>query len=236
MKSPRVITTNKGRLGQTPHEWVIYTPTRSGLYELSVQRFSVGSTVPSWVQLHSRTGQDLDSYTQGHGILNPAESANPGMLAVGAAHYWDVNTIASYSSRGPTPDDRIKPDIVGADCAATSTHGTGNTLTSGQRYWFCGTSQSSPHIAGLAVLVKQRFPEYTPAQIANYLKINAEARAQSPTTIGATASPSFPIRRTAKRRRLILRRSRLCLPRPVRPLRLFPRHRARRWAAAASPR
>ena len=170
----------QGRLGQTPHEWVIYTPTRSGLYELSVQRFSVGSTVPSWVQLHSRTGQDLDSYTEGHGILNPAESANPSMLAVGAAHYWDVNTIASYSSRGPTPDDRIKPDIVGADCAATSTQGTGNTLTSGQRYWFCGTSQASPHIAGLAALVKQRFPEYTPAQIANYLKTNAEARGAVP--------------------------------------------------------
>ena len=169
-----------GRLGQTPFEWLTYTPTQSGLYGLSVSYVSVASTVPSWVQLHSRTGQDLDSYTDGHGILNPAESANPGMLAVGAAHYWDVNTIASYSSRGPTPDDRTKPDVVGADCATTSTDGEGSTVTTGQRCWFLGTSQAAAHIAGLAALVKQRFPEYTPAQIANYLKSNAEARGAVP--------------------------------------------------------
>ena len=169
-----------GRLGQIPFEWLTYTPTQSGLYGLSVSYVSVGSTVPSWVQLHSRTGQDLDSYTDGHGILNPAESANQGMLAVGAAHYWDVNTIASYSSRGPTPDDRTKPDVVGIDCAATSTGGDGVILTTGQRCWFVGTSQAAAHIAGLAALVKQRFPEYTPAQIANYLKSNAEARGAVP--------------------------------------------------------
>ena len=37
------------------------------------------------------------------------------MLAVGAAPWYDVRSIESYSSRGPTPDGRVKPDIVGAD-------------------------------------------------------------------------------------------------------------------------
>ena len=170
----------QGRLGQTPFERLTYTPTQSGLYEISVRRYSLGSTVPSWVQLQSFSGQDLDPYTEGHSINNPAESANPGILAVGAADYWDVNTLTFYSSRGPTPDDRTKPDIVGASCATTSTHGAGFTVTTGQRCWFGGTSQSSAHIAGLAALVKQRFPDYTPAQIANYLKSNAEARGAVP--------------------------------------------------------
>ena len=35
------------------------------------------------------------------------------MLAVGAAHWNDVRAIEPYSSRGPTPDGRVKPDIVG---------------------------------------------------------------------------------------------------------------------------
>ena len=122
----------------------------------------------------------MQFYTESGSIGNPAESPNPGLLAVGAASYWDVNTIASYSSRGPTPDGRIKPDIVGADCAATSTDGAGFTVTTGQRCWFVGTSQAAAHIAGLAALVKQRFPDYTPAQIANYLKSNAEPRGAVP--------------------------------------------------------
>ena len=43
-----------------------------------------------------------------------------------------------------------------------------------------GTSQASPHVAGLAALVKQRFPDYPPAQIANYLKTHADPRGAVP--------------------------------------------------------
>ena len=173
----------EGKTGDRPFESIIHTATLGGRYYLGVWH-AAGNT-PSWAQLHVYTdhpsiGRELQFSTNSGSIGNPAESANPGMLAVGASHYWDVNTIAPYSSRGPTPDDRVKPDIVGVACAATSTHGVGFTVTTGQRCWFSGTSQSSPHVAGLAALVKQRFPEYTPAQIANYLKSNAEARGAVP--------------------------------------------------------
>ena len=72
------------------------------------------------------------------------------------------------------PDGRVKPDIVGADCGATALSPL-NEYNSG----FCGTSQAAPHVAGMAALVRQRFPDYTPAQVASYLKDNAEQR-QSP--------------------------------------------------------
>ena len=103
-------------------------------------------------------------------IINPAESANLGLLAVGAAPWGDVNSIESYSSRGPTPDGRVKPDVVGADC--------GETAISNMA--FCGTSQASPHVAGMVALVRQRFPQYTPAQVVSYLKENAQQRITSP--------------------------------------------------------
>ena len=93
------------------------------------------------------------------------------MLAVGAAHWSNVRTIEPYSSRGPTPDSRVKPDIVGADCGATALI----SLNQNQN-GFCGTSQSAPHIAGMAALVHQRFPTYTAVQVANYLKEHAEQR------------------------------------------------------------
>ena len=97
------------------------------------------------------------------------------MLAVGAAPLYDVNTIEDFSSRGPTPDGRVKPDIVGADCGETVTDEE-RVRDSGDSCWFSGTSQAAPHVAGLAALVRQRFPDYTPDQVADYLKDNAEQR------------------------------------------------------------
>jgi subtilisin family serine protease len=64
-------------------------------------------------------------------------------LAVGACD-WVYGTAASYSSRGPTEDGRLKPDL----CAPTgvSTWTTGDEL-------FAGTSSSAPHVSGLGALL-----------------------------------------------------------------------------------
>ena len=130
-----------------------------------------GGDAPDWIQIMVWGVGSIERYTESGSIGNPAESANPGMLAVGAAPWYDVNRIESYSSRGPTPDcwvkpdSRVKPDIVGADCGETAL-----------RESFCGTSQAAPHVAGLAALVRQRFPGYTPAQVTAYLKYHAQQR------------------------------------------------------------
>ncbi|MYE54496.1 MAG: S8 family serine peptidase, partial [Chloroflexi bacterium] len=128
-----------------------YGEITNGEYCFAVK--STSGDTPSWVQLvvWGNSGS-LGDYVAAGSISNPANSKNAGMLAVGAAPHSDTSTIESFSSRGPTADDRIKPDIVGAD--------GGNSKIWG--HWG-GTSQSSPHVAGLAALVKQRFPSYTPS-------------------------------------------------------------------------
>ena len=69
-----------------------------------------GGDQPGWIQLLAWGGREMTFRTTETGsITNPAESANPGMLTVGAAHWSNVFSIRSYSSRGPTPDGRIKP-------------------------------------------------------------------------------------------------------------------------------
>ena len=158
-----------GRAGQVPYEELRYQVPRDGRYAVVVSHDSGGT--PDWLQVTVWGVDSIEYYTESGSIGNPGESANPGMLAAGAAHWNNLRTIEPYSSRGPTPDRRVKPDIVGADCGATEllpldVYGNG----------FCGTSQSAAHVAGMAVLVRQGFPHLTAAQVASYLKDNAEQR------------------------------------------------------------
>ncbi len=147
-----------------PYEWVQV----DGIFKVIVEHN--GGDEPEWIQLVSFTGDDMQFATPESGsILNPAESANTGMLTVGATPWDESSAISSYSSRGPTPDGRTKPDGVAADCGQTSISSR-----------FCGTSQASPHVAGMAVLVRQRFPNYTPAQVVAYLKDNAQQPINNP--------------------------------------------------------
>lgn len=156
-----------------PREVIFYTPVASGSYCLTVT--TRDSSVPSWMQMQVRNSSSYLQYNTVSGSIgSPAESANPGLLAVGATHYWNTRAIADYSSQGPTPDGRIKPDIVGTACGEVASYGV--EPLDGNDCWFPGTSQAAPHVAGLASLVKQRFPSYSPRQVARYLKDHAEER------------------------------------------------------------
>ena len=148
-----------------PFELLQYTAKSKGAYCLAVTQFSGES--PDWIQLEAFTGQYLAHYTLNGSITTPAESNNPGMLAVGAAPWYDTTTIEPFSSRGPTPDGRIKPDVVGADHADSA--GTGP---------WRGTSQAAPHVAGLAALVKENFQTMGPVDLAGYLEDNALERGE----------------------------------------------------------
>ena len=150
-----------------PFERISYTPTVAGDYCFVVEIES-GHTIPTWAQfmVDSSLHVTIEHTTAGHSIGNPGETKNEGALTVGAAAHNDTTTIATYSSRGPLPDGTIKPDIVGADKVHSQVYGSDAG----------GTSFSAPHVAGLAAVVKERFPDYSPSELATYLKDNALAR------------------------------------------------------------
>ena len=59
------------------------------------------------------SGPDFAEYAVAKSsILSPGDAR--GAMTVGAIHYndYDLGRIADYSSRGPTTDGRIKPDLV----------------------------------------------------------------------------------------------------------------------------
>ena len=141
-----------------------------GAYCLAVKHYE--GSIPNWIQLQDVRGFLLEHHTLRGSIGSPAESANLGMLAVGASPAFDINSIEPYSSQGPTPDGRVKPDIVGVTRGQSVSYRSDNRPDG---RWG-GTSQASPHVAGLAALVKQNYPAYTPQQVTNYLKTHAEER------------------------------------------------------------
>lgn len=156
-------STDDQSTGAYPRESVS-TATIPGYYGMRAQH--VSGVIPDNLEFHSWSGQDLyyASCMIGGSIGEPADSSSPGMLAVGASPFYSPTSIESYSSRGPTRDGRTKPDIVAVDRANSVSYGYGG---------FTGTSQASPHLAGMAALVLEQFPSYTPSQVKSYLTDNA---------------------------------------------------------------
>lgn len=92
------------------------------------------------------------------------------VITVGAS--TDRDRIARFSSRGPTADGRLKPDlvapgsnIVAARAAATSMGRVVNAMYTSAN----GTSMAAPHVVGLCALMLQANPQLVPADIKSKL-------------------------------------------------------------------
>lgn len=89
----------------------------------------------------------------------------------------DGNIMAGFSSRGPNLStlDVIKPDITapGVRILAATTDTPMFGEAGQQVAYLSGTSMSSPHIAGMAALLRDQNPDWSPAQIKSALMTTA---------------------------------------------------------------
>lgn len=120
------------------------------------------------------------AYTKGIVVINAAGNSGtsvswngnvgmpadgPNVLTIGAVN--SAGNYASFSSRGPTSDNRLKPDVC-VQGQGTSFISTVGTVTSGN-----GTSYSSPLLAGGVACLWQALPGKSNAEIIQYVKESA---------------------------------------------------------------
>jgi subtilisin family serine protease len=82
--------------------------------------------------------------------------------------------VAGASGRGPGGGDLLKPDLLAPGVSILAAYSPART---GHEFAFLsGTSMSSAHVAGVAALLKQRHPDWTPAAIRSALMTTAAPR------------------------------------------------------------
>ncbi len=142
-----------------PVEAFSYTATYTGVYHIVIDGLWATETVNFHLYSYYH---DLQYQVASSSFAIPADS--PNAMTVGAVPWHNPTTLESFSSQGPTKDNRVKPDLVAPDGVTTATYGASA---------FYGTSASAPHAAGAAALVKQRYPSYTPAEMQAFLENRA---------------------------------------------------------------
>jgi len=94
--------------------------------------------------------------------------------------------MASFSSRGPGPiADILKPDVAapGVNIIAGFTPDPANAKPGENFAYLSGTSMATPHVAGVAALLRQAHPEWSPAAIKSALVTSARQDLELPDNI-----------------------------------------------------
>ncbi|MGA9581150.1 MAG: S8 family serine peptidase [Allosphingosinicella sp.] len=101
-------------------------------------------------------GEDFHAYST-LSITDPGNAED--VITVGATHKHEPHAygISYFSSRGPTPDGRSKPDLVAPGERIVS------TLPDEESGPLDGTSQAAPHVSAAAAMLMARYPELNSA-------------------------------------------------------------------------
>ncbi len=147
--------------------------------------------VGNWGQAFQAPVSDWTMGDANYGISEPASTESLIAVAAYSAEYFSSGgnplggAIATFSSSGPTLDERMKPDLTapGVSVASSISAFTDAQFTTtatvefeGTTYRFArfsGTSMSAPAVTGIVALMLEADPTLTPADIREILMLTA---------------------------------------------------------------
>ena len=138
---------------QFPRESVNIEVDEFDTFYAVIRADAASTTLPTQEFSLWSQGQVHLDYQAIKGTLSlPADSS--GAVSVGAVNL-DLG-LEGFSSRGPTADGRIKPDLTAFDQISTESYGP---------FTFWGTSAATPHVAGAAALILSAQPGLSVQQL-----------------------------------------------------------------------
>ena len=158
-----------------PYEEIYYAVPEDGYYAVLVTSYGSVSSTKFILRYYGVDEPDYFSYDEMHNpppgsLCIPADAESA--FTVGALNQetYLAGPIEWFSSLGPNNaaytggTSVTKPDICGPDRVSTVSYSPDT---------FAGTSASTPHVAGLAALIKSAYPDYTLPDIKEFLENNA---------------------------------------------------------------
>ena len=143
-----------------PVEGIQVLATRDGRYRARIIRASGAPKRVDLLMLGTPDrGDPVDFPVTAGSIAEPAD--HRGVFTVGAASTTAADQAARFSSRGPTSDGRVKPDLISPTGPPSDAP-------------FGGTSAAAPHAAGAAALLLDALPQATAAELGRELRGRAQ--------------------------------------------------------------
>ncbi|CAI5462770.1 unnamed protein product [Closterium sp. Yama58-4] len=166
------------------------SPWRVGMGYRTLDNFSpwyitVGASTIS--RFSTMTGAAVSSSSSSSSPVKPTETATSPNEAPIVAGFSSTGPLVAplLNPESPKPtNDILKPDILAPGVSLwAATAGSSLTDTTSRYSRLSGTSMATPHIAGIAALLVQRNPEWTPAQIISAMMTTATVRNNKGTLI-----------------------------------------------------